>query len=68
GSLVTADKEVMLHITNMLGQAVYAMPLEVKGNEVNGMVQLPYDVPNGMYLVTLRTTTGTKTFHLVIEK
>jgi hypothetical protein len=65
---VTADEELTLDVTNMLGQVVYHSSLFVKDREINEHIQVPDQLPNGMYLLSLRNGKENKVFHIVIER
>jgi hypothetical protein len=59
---------VLLELTNTLGQVVYSQKILVKNNSVDETVSVEKYLPNGMYLLSLRSATETKVFHLVIEQ
>jgi hypothetical protein len=67
GSVGTAtDQQLDLEITDMLGQVVYASKvLAVKGN-LNTKIELDNTLANGMYLLNIKTATGTKVYHVVV--
>lgn len=48
-----ADKEVMVKITNSLGQMVYTQAYPAGGTDINLPVQLQHELPNGMYQVNV---------------
>jgi hypothetical protein len=68
GTLGTTDEEASLEITNMLGQVVYRANAEVRNGELNERIELGNGIANGMYILNLRTGTGQKVFHIVIEQ
>jgi len=69
GSLgVTNDEEVAIAVTDMLGQVVYTQKVNAENGVINQSVQLSSSVANGMYIVTLHTTTENKVFHIVVEQ
>jgi hypothetical protein len=69
GAIATAGPEdVLLELTNTLGQVVYSQKILVKNNSVDETVSVEKYLPNGMYLLSLRSATETKVFHLVIEQ
>jgi hypothetical protein len=69
GSLGTSvDGEAAIEVTNMLGQVIYTAKFNIRNGEINEKISLSSDLANGMYLVNLRTTDGSKVFHMVIEK
>jgi hypothetical protein len=68
GRIGNPDGEVEIEVTNMLGQVVQNRVARLVGDEINEKVQLPYSIPNGMYIVTLRSGFGSKAFHFVVER
>jgi len=69
GSLASAsDEEMTIEVTDVLGQVVYNGKIVAKNGEVNERVQLGQLTANGMYLVTLRSGTENKVFHIVVEQ
>jgi hypothetical protein len=64
----TADGEVTIEITNMLGQAIYTGSAKSSQGVIDEHIQLSNTLANGMYILNLRTEGGTKVFHLVIEQ
>ncbi len=69
GSLgTTADEEVELEITDMLGQAVYKTKVTATGGMLNEQIHLGNTLANGMYLLNVRTATQNNVFHFVMEQ
>jgi len=66
GSL--SDEEVSFEITDMLGQVVYTNKAMAKNGKLNERIQLGGNIANGMYILTLRSDSETKVFHVVIEQ
>lgn len=64
----TADAEVTIEVTNMLGQTVYSNKVVARNGELDEHVQLGSTLANGMYMLTLKTGTDSKIFHIVVEK
>ena len=64
----TMDESVTMEITNMLGQVVYTNTIKVINGVVNEKVNLSSNITNGMYLVNLRSQSGSTQIHLVIEQ
>ncbi len=64
----TAGEEVTIEVTNMLGQVVYTTKVNVANGKINETVQLNNLIANGMYILNLRSTSGNKVFHLVVEQ
>jgi len=67
GTIGTGDEEVMIEVTDMLGQVVYKHTITTANGMINEQVQLG-NIANGMYLLNLHTTDGTKVFHIVVEQ
>jgi hypothetical protein len=65
---ITADEEVTIEVTNMLGQAIYNSKVETRNGEINEKVQLSNSLANGMYVLTLRSENVNKVFHIVVEQ
>jgi uncharacterized protein YjdB len=66
GSLT--DQEVTVEITDMLGQEVYTENITAKNGKIDHQVTLANNLANGMYILNLRTTDGSKIYHFVIEQ
>ncbi len=62
------DEAVTLEITNVLGQVIYTNQVMTHNGEINEQVQLNNNTANGMYLLSVRTTSDIKVFHMVIEQ
>jgi hypothetical protein len=65
---MTADEEVSLEVTNMLGQVIYSSKVIARNGELNERVDLGNNLANGMYILNLRSGTESKVFHMVIER
>ena len=65
---ITADEEVAIEVTNMLGQAIYNGKVMTRNGEINEKVQLSKSLANGMYMLTLRSENVNKVFHIVVEQ
>ncbi len=68
GSVGTANEEVSLEITNMLGQSVYTGKVTASEGQIDTQVQLGSNIANGMYMMNVRTTSGNTVFHIVVEQ
>ena len=69
GSLgTTADEEVSVEITDVLGQVVYTGKFTAHSGELNERVQLSSSTANGMYLLSIHAVTDNKVFHIVVEQ
>jgi len=64
----TADQEVTLEVTDLLGQVIYTGKVQVHNGEINEKIQLGNSVANGMYILNLSSATENKVFHMVIEQ
>jgi hypothetical protein len=62
------NEEAAVEITDMLGQLVYRGTLQSKSGKVDAAIQLDNTLANGMYLLTVRTESGSNTFHFVLEQ
>jgi hypothetical protein len=69
GNLGTSiDQEVTLEVTNMLGQVIYTGKTRTQNGSINEHIQLGSNLPNGMYILDLRSGTEKSVFHFVIEQ
>jgi uncharacterized protein YjdB len=69
GTLNTsADEEVSLEVTNMLGQVIYTNKVMAKNGEINEKIQLNKNIANGMYILNFRSESDNKVFHIVVEQ
>ena len=69
GNLGTSiDQEVTLEVTNMLGQVIYTGKTRTQNGSINEHMQLGSNLPNGMYILDLRSGTEKSVFHFVIEQ
>jgi hypothetical protein len=59
---------VALEVTDVLGQVIYTGKADVRNGQINESVKLDGTLANGMYIVSLRTATENKVFHLVLQK
>ena len=62
-----ADETATITITNMVGEVVYKKELIAKNGKIDAMVQLPNALANGIYLLNVKSETGNKVLHFVIE-
>ena len=69
GSLGTAaTQEVVVEITDMIGQVVYSNKLKVVNGLLDERITLTGTLANGMYLLNVRSQNATKVFHFVLEQ
>ena len=62
------DPEISIEIMNMLGQVVYKRNFQTRYGDIEEQVQLDDTIVNSMYLVTVRSGTSQKVFHIVVKK
>ena len=62
------DEDVSLELTDMLGQVVYKNTVVAPGGILENKISLTNTLPNGMYVLNLRSGSVTKIFHIVIEQ
>jgi hypothetical protein len=62
------DEEVTLEITDVIGNVIYKNIVIAKDGQLNQMVQLPGSTANGMYMLSLRSESDNKVFHIVVEQ
>ncbi len=65
---MTGNQELKAEVTDMLGQVVFSGKVTSRGGEVNERLQLSNTLANGMYILSLRSETETKTFHFVMQQ
>lgn len=69
GSIGTVnDEEVSLEITDIIGQVVYKSNVTARGGKLDEKISLSKTLANGMYMLSLRSGTENKVFHIVIEQ
>ncbi len=66
GSMTNED--VTAEVTNMLGQVIYKSVIQSHNGEINEHINLGNNLANGMYMLSLKSESGSKVFHLVIEQ
>ncbi len=64
----STDEAVTIEVTNLLGQVIYNNKVNVRNGELNERIELSKTLANGMYMLTLRTETENKVFHIVVEQ
>ena len=62
------DENVVMEITNLLGQVVFTNTIKANNGVVNEKVNLSSNITNGMYLVNLKSQSGSTQINLVIEQ
>jgi hypothetical protein len=64
----TANKQLHIEVTNMLGQVVYRGLADVRNGKVEATLNLSGELANGMYLLNLHTDSETKVFHVTLQR
>ncbi len=64
----SAGDEAILEITDLLGQVVYKDKVVTQGGKINISVTPGNALSNGMYLLSVRTGSEYKVFHIVVER
>jgi hypothetical protein len=62
------DEDVTIEITDVLGQSILQKTIIAKKGWINENIQLSSNVANGMYLLSLRSDSGSQVVHLIIEQ
>ena len=60
--------ELVLEITDVLGRKVYSGRLKVHNGIISEHITLGSNIAPGMYLLNLRSDTGNRIFHMVVEE
>jgi len=69
GSLASVnDEEVTIEITDMIGQTVYKNKVTARNGMLDEHVALSKKLANGMYMLTVRSESESKVFHIVVEQ
>jgi hypothetical protein len=66
GALGTSSEEVVVEVTNTIGQTVYKSAFTTPGGIINQQISIANLVP-GMYLVSMHSNSGNKVFHFIVE-
>lgn len=67
GTMSATNEDVVMEVSNMLGQVVYSNKVTAQNGAINENVQLS-NVASGMYILSLRSGTESKIFHIVIAQ
>ncbi len=62
------DGEVILEVTDVLGQVIYQSKVTAHNGMLNEQVQLNSGLANGMYVLNVRSGNENKVFHIVVER
>ena len=68
GAIATDEIEIALEVTDMLGQTVYSGKAAVRGGKISERVQLANSLANGMYMLNIRSASGSNVYHIVLEQ
>jgi hypothetical protein len=63
----STDEEVTIEITDVLGQVIYKSKVMSHGGVLDEQIHMS-NVANGMYVLSVKTATENKVFHVVIEQ
>jgi len=63
-----SDETVTIEITDMTGHLVYSSKGTATSGVINEQITLNSNLANGMYLLNVKVTTGSKVIHFVVEK
>jgi hypothetical protein len=64
----SADEDVVIEITDMLGQVVYRENVSAVKGQLNESVKLSGSLANGMYLVNIKSKNVNQVFHFVLAQ
>jgi trimeric autotransporter adhesin len=68
GATGMTDEEVFLEVTDIIGQSVYRHSAMAKGGIIDEQVILGNTIANGTYLLSVRSQSGNRLFHIVIRR
>jgi uncharacterized protein YjdB len=63
-----ATEDIRVEVTNMLGQTIYSNSIKARNGRVDEQIDLPGNTANGMYLLHLKSDSGTGVFHFVVTQ
>jgi hypothetical protein len=64
----TAEQQVRIQVTNVLGQQVYANTVIVHDGQVNETIILDGNLASGMYILTLQAGDETRAVHITVQR
>jgi hypothetical protein len=64
---LSADEEVTIEMTDMLGRTIYSARSQSRNGQINEQIQLDNNLANGMYMLSLRSASGSTVLHVVKE-
>ena len=62
------DQQVIVSVTDVLGQVIIRKEVHVQGGRINELIQLGNVLSNGMYLLHMKGENENRTFHFVVER
>ena len=65
---ISVDEDMVLEVTNMVGQVVYTGNTQTKNGAFNEQIKLNGILANGMYILNVRSQHMNKVFHFVLEQ
>lgn len=68
GAVGTADEQVSMEVTDMLGQTVYKTQVKAANGIIDEQIRLSNSLANGVYMLNIRAQSGSKIFHVVIGR
>ncbi len=68
GNIGASTDEAMIEVTNMVGQVIYTVKANIVNGTIDQHIQIGGSFANGMYLLTIRTSSEKATYHFVMEK
>ncbi len=63
-----AATAINVEVTNMMGQTIYSSVTKTQNGRVDERISLPEGLANGMYLLHLKSDSGTGVFHFVVKQ
>jgi uncharacterized protein YjdB len=68
GTVGNTDEELVIEVTDLLGQVVYQSKSVAPGGKVNEHITLSNALANGVYILNVHTDTDNLVFHIVVEQ
>ena len=68
GAIGTTDEQVVIEVTDMVGQVLYSTKAQLTDGQLNEHISLHSTIANGMYLLNVKTPSVNKVFHFVLEQ
>lgn len=65
---VLVDEVANVEVTNVIGQVIYRSKINVQRGNISEQIQLNGTLPNGTYMLNLKTKNASKVFHFVIRQ